>query len=138
MPQINKIAFILIFVFILLACTTTKNYDYQLNSFIGASKDEIIKHFGKPSAIKILDNNTLIFAYTKVDNIFVPSEFYTYNQGEEIYNQDGIFSPFLNTYLFSDTPGNIGYQADYICKTLFLLQNDKVVAWKHQGNVCSS
>lgn len=136
MREISKIAFILIIVMVLFACATPQDYDNELNSLMGTSQAGLIKKFGKPSAVKIVDNNTKILAYTKVDDVFVPSEFYTYEQGEEIYGQDGLFSPFLNTYLFSNNPGDIGYEAEYICKTIFLLQDDKVTAWKWQGNNC--
>lgn len=118
------------------ACATAKDYDKYLNSFLGESQNQIEQKFGNPSAIKIVDDNTKVLAYTQVDDVFVPSEFYDYQQGEEFYGQDGIFSPFLNTYLFSDNPGDLGYEVEYICKTMFLLQNDKVTAWKWQGNNC--
>lgn len=134
--RIGKVAFVLIFVLLLFACATPQGYDNKLNAYLGASKEEIISQFGRPSAVKIIDNNTEILAYTKVDDIFVPSEFYTYDQGNEIYGQDALFSPFLSNYLFSDNPAGIGYNADYICKTLFLLQNNHVTAWKWQGNNC--
>ena len=125
MGNIAKISFFLIVLIMLFACVTPNSYNLKLNSLIGAS-----------SAIKILGDDTEILAYTNVDNVFVPSEFYTYSQGDEIYGQDGLFSPFLSTYLFSNNPGDIGYEAKYICKTLFLLQNNKVIAWKWQGNDC--
>ena len=118
------------------ACVSPNAYNLRLNSLIGASKNDIESQFGRPSAIKILGDDTEILAYTNVDNVFVPSEFYIYSQGEEIYGQDGLFSPFLSNYLFSDNPGDIGYEAKYICKTLFLLQNNKLIAWKWQGNNC--
>lgn len=136
MDEFGKVAFVLIIMVLLFACATPQGYDKKLNSFLGASEADIIKKFGRPSAIKILDDNIVILAYTKVDDVFVPSEFYTYQQGDEVYGQDGLFSPFLSTYLFSNNPGDIGYEADYICKTLFLLQNDKVTAWRWQGNNC--
>lgn len=136
--DIKKATFILILVIVLFACATPQKYNEKLNSMIGASKEDLIKNFGKPSAAKILNNGDTILAYTFVDDVFVPSEFYTYNQGNEIYEEDGLFSPFLSTYEFSNNPGAIGYEAKYICKTLFLLQNNKVIAWKWQGNNCVS
>ena len=72
-----------------------------------------------------------------MDNVFVPSEMYNYNQGDYVNDTDGLFSPFLDTYLFSNNQGDIGYNAKYICKTLFMLQNGKIVAWKWQGNDCN-
>ena len=136
MKKYGRIAFLLIVAALLFACATTKGYDNMLNGFLGASEAQIVQHFGKPSAVKIIDSDTKILAYTKVDDIFVPSEFYTYEQGEEIYGMDGMFSPFLNTYLFAENPAAIGYEADYICKTMFLLEKRKVTAWRWQGNNC--
>ena len=137
MKNIAKISFFLIILIMIFACTYSNTYNLKLNSLIGASKSDIESQFGRPSAIKIINENTEILAYTSIDNIFVPSEFYTYSQGEQIYEDDGLFSPFFSTYLFSDNPGDIGYEAHYICKTLFLLKNDKVIAWKWQGNNCN-
>lgn len=136
MLKINRTSLALAMALVLVACATAKDYDKELNKFLGASQTELEQKFGKPSAIKIVDDNTKVLAYTQVDDVFVPSEFYTYQQGEEFYGQDGIFSPFLNTYLFSENPGDLGYEAEYICKTMFLLQDDKVTAWKWQGNNC--
>ncbi len=136
MRTVGKIAFVLIFVLTLFACATRDDYDTALNDMLGASDAEIQAKFGRPSAMKILENGDIILSYTKIDDIFVPSEFYTYNQGNEINGMDATYSPFLNTYLFSDEPGNIGYDAKYICKTIFLLQNNKVTSWKWQGNNC--
>ena len=137
MKNIAKISFFLIILIMIFACASPNAYNLKLDSLIGASQNDIESQFGRPSAIKIIDNDTKILAYTNVDNTFVPSEFYTYSQGNRIYGDDGLFSPFLSTYLFSDNPGDIGYNAHYICKTLFLLENNKVVAWKWQGNNCS-
>ncbi len=136
MQKISKIYFVLTGAALLFGCATPEDYDKYLNSFVGEPKSEIEQKFGKPSAIKIVDDNTEVLAYTEVDDVFVPSEFYTYDQGAEFYGQDGIFSPFLNNYLFYNDPWALGYEAEYICKTMFLLQNDKVTAWKWQGNNC--
>ena len=137
MNSVAKISFFLIVLLVVFACTYPNQYNLKLNSLIGASKSDIESQFGRPSAIKMIGDDKEILAYTHVDNIFVPSEFYTYSQGDEIYGEDGLFSPFLSTYLFSDDPGDIGYETEYICKTLFLLKNNKVIAWKWQGNDCN-
>ncbi len=137
MCNIARISFVLIVIFVLFACAGTEQYNQKLNSFIGLPQSELIAKMGKPSAKKIVNDYTEVWAYTKVDKIFVPSEFYTYNQGNEIYEEDGLFSPFLSTYLFSNNAGDLGYEAKYICKTLFLIQEGKVIAWKWQGNDCN-
>lgn len=135
MFNIAKISFLLIMIFVVFACATSR-YDDKLNLLLGASSEKLVAQFGKPSAKKIINDNTQIWAYTNVDNVFIPSEFYNYDQGSEILGEDGLFSPFLNTYLFSNNSGDIGYEAKYICKTLFLIQNNAVTAWKWQGNNC--
>ncbi len=121
---------------LLAACATAQDYDNMLNKYMGASQAEIIKKFGAPSAVKIINDNTTVLAYTNVDNVFVPSEYYTYAPAGELYGQDGVFYPFLNDYDFDSPFWSPGYEVEYVCKTVFLLQNDKVTAWKWQGNNC--
>ena len=55
MDEFGKVAFVLIIMVLLFACATAKNYDHMLNGFLGASETDVIKHFGRPSAIKIID-----------------------------------------------------------------------------------
>ena len=98
MFNIAKISFLLIMIFVVFACATSR-YDDKLNLLLGASSEKLVAQFGKPSAKKIINDNTQIWAYTNVDNVFIPSEFYNYDQGSEILGEDGLFSPFLNTYL---------------------------------------
>jgi len=134
--KIGRIAFVIIVVSVVFACATQNSYDNKLNSFIGKNDSYLQSVLGKPSAKKVVNENTQIWAYTKVDNVFVPAELYDYEQGTYAYNQDGLFAPFLDTYLFSNNAGDIGYNAKYICKTLFLIEKGKVSAWKWQGNNC--
>lgn len=132
----SRIAFVLIVIFGVFACTTTNEYNNKLNSFIGKNDSFLLAEMGKPSAKKIVNDTTQVWAYTKVDDVYVPSELYDYDQGSYINGQDGLFDPFLNTYLFSDDPQYFGYETKYICKTLFLIENGKISAWKWQGNDC--
>ena len=120
----------------LTACATAQDYDNMLNKYMGASEGEIIKKFGTPSAIKIINDNTTVLAYTNIDDVFVPSEYYTYTPAGELYGQDDVYYPFLNEYQLDGPFWSPGYEVEYMCKTVFLLNDNKVVAWKWQGNNC--
>ena len=134
----KKISFTLIVLFLLLACSTTQKYDNKLNALIGADKEKVIATFGKPSAVKILSDNTEVLSYNKAQDVYVPSEFYLYNQGEIYNGYDTIYSPFLSDYDFSPYGDTFGYDVEYFCQTVFLLQNNKVIAWRWRGNDCLS
>ena len=132
----KKISFILIIAFLLFACATPAKYDAKLNALVGLSKAELIQKLGQPGAAKILANGDELLSYVKADNVYVPSEYYLYNQGN-LYNEvDGIYSPFLGDYDFSPYGASFGYQVEYYCQTVFLLQNGRVTGWKWKGNNC--
>ena len=131
----RRICFALIFTFVLFACATPEKYDMKLSQLVGADKATVEKEMGKPSAVKILSDGSEILAYVKANDVYVPSEFYLYNQGD-LSNQEDIYSPFLSNYDYSPYAGVFGYQVEYICQTVFLLQNNVVTAWKWRGNNC--
>ncbi len=131
----KQISFALILLFLLFACSTTQN-TAKLNATLGMSRTELIETMGTPSATKILDNGTEILAYMKVDNVYVPSEFYIYNQGNLANEYDPLSTPFLNDYDFSPFGDDFGYTATYYCKTAFILKGGKVLTWEQNGNDC--
>ncbi|MBE6449055.1 MAG: hypothetical protein E7018_07180 [Alphaproteobacteria bacterium] len=133
----RKICFTLIFTFILFACASPIKYDSKLNNLVGANKATLIKEMGTPSAVKMLSDGSEVLAYVKANDVYVPSEFYLYNQGNPA-NQQDVYSPFLEDYDFSPYGAAFGYQVEYFCQTAFLLQNGVVTAWKWRGNDCKS
>ena len=134
----KHVCFILVVVFLLFACATTAKYDTKLNGLVGADKSEVIKTFGSPSASKILANGEEVISYTKANDVYVPSEFYLYNQGALSNEYGGIYSPFIGEYDFSPYGDTFGYTVTDFCQTAFYLQNGKVVGWKWRGNDCIS
>ena len=133
----RKISFALIVTFLLLACATPAKYDASLNALVGESKSALIKQMGRPSAVKVLSNGDEVLAYVKANDVYVPSEFYLYNQGA-LSNEGDIYSPFLSNYDYSPYGGSFGYQVEYICQTAFLIQNGRVTGWKWRGNDCTA
>lgn len=126
----KKMSFILILTFLLFACATPAKYDSKLNRLVGVSKSQLIKDMGQPSATKVFANGDEVLAYVKANDVYVPSEFYLYNQGALSNEYDGIYSPFLGDYDFSPYGAAFGYEVENICQTVFLIQTE----WSPVGN----
>ncbi len=131
----RNLSLVLITAFLLFACATPAKYDARLNSLIGANKEALVQEMGQPSAVKMLPNGDEVLAYVKANNVYVPSEFYLYNQGA-LSNEGDLYAPFLSDYDYSPYGASFGYEVEYICQTVFLIQNGVVTGWKWRGNNC--
>lgn len=134
----KKICFMLVMTFLVFACATPAKYDTKLNNMVGMTKSELINKMGEPSATKIFANGDEVLAYVKANDVYVPSEFFIYNQGNMANQYDGIYSPFLGDYDFTPYGEAFGYQVEYYCQTVFLIQNGRVTGWKWRGNDCAA
>ena len=76
----KNIAFLTILTLLLFACATSQKYDEKLNGWIGKSEQDLIMSWGRPSAIKYVNDNTKIITYTKINEFYFPSEYYLYNE----------------------------------------------------------
>ena len=132
----KKVSFALILFFLLLACASPMKYDNKLNNLVGADKAELIKQMGQPSAVKVFANGDEVIAYVKANDVYVPSEFYLYNQSGD--NAEDVYAPFLENNDYTPYASAFGYQVEYICQTAFLLQDGVITAWKWRGNDCKS
>lgn len=121
--------------FLLFACATSAKYDVKLNNYVGDTKANLVKELGKPSAVKVMANGDEVLSYVKANNVYVPSEYYIYNQ-DSVANEDMIYSPFLGNYDFTPYAQSFGYQVEEICQTAFLVQSGVVTGWKWRGNNC--
>lgn len=130
----NILLYILVLIF-LFACATPQKYDARLNRLIGQKVSVLQKDWGTPSAKKILDDGGMVITYTKADNVFVPSEFYVYNQSFQD-NPDMVYQPFVTDYDFAPYGESFGYEVKYVCQTTFLVQNGIITGWKWKGNDC--
>ncbi len=109
----------------------------RLNSLVGESTKRLIAEMGRPSARKILNDGREVWSYTKVDDVYVPSEFYLYDQGALSDEYGGLYAPFMDQYDFSPYEQGFGYTVKYVCQTAFLIQYQVVLGWKQTGNGCS-
>ena len=132
----NIALYILVLIF-LFACATPEKYDAELASMIGEKSSVLVEKWGKPSARKILAGGDEVYTYTKAGDIYVPSEFYMYNQEYEP-GEDVVYYPFLNDYDFGSYGATFGYQVEEFCQTSFLIKNGLISGWKWRGNDCLS
>lgn len=132
----NVALYILVLIF-LFACATPAKYDNKLAAMVGEKASTLVEAWGRPSARKILDNGDEVYTYTKANNVYVPSEFYIYNQGFEP-SEDVVYGPFLNDYNFGPYGETFGYQVEEFCQTSFLIKNGLISGWKWRGNDCVS
>ncbi len=133
--MLQKISFYIILVLFLLACATPAKYDARLQSWVGKSESELLQAWGAPSARKLMPDGSSVITYTKAEDIYVPSEFYIYNQGFEP-SEDVVYSPFINQYDFSPFAQNFGYEVENYCQTSFFIRHGQVTGWKWKGNDC--
>ena len=88
--MIRNIAFLAIVTLLVLACATSQKYDQKLNSWIGKSEQSLVMAWGNPSAVKYVNESTKIFAYTKINEFYFPSEYYLF-QIHHNYNLPAFF-----------------------------------------------
>ena len=133
--MVRKISFCIILVLFLLACATPAKYDRRLQSWVGKSEEELLRKWGAPGASKYLSGKEKVITYTRAENIYVPSEFYIYNQGLEP-SEDVLYAPFVNEYDFSPFGQIFGYEVKNYCQTSFFIRNGIISGWKWKGNNC--
>ena len=129
----KKVVFLLILTLLVLACSSERMlYQDKLQKFIGKSEQNLINTFGQPTKQIILSDETKILVYTKINDFYMPIEYYDGWLG---------FEPASLTYFddFNLSPYDevIDTKVQDVCQTKFTLQKGKVVSFKFQGNDCS-
>ncbi len=120
---------------VLLGCASEKKYNSELDSFLDQPVSKLEAKFGRPSAAKVIDNTSQVITYTKVDQSYVPSEYYIYNNNF-VPGQEIVYSPFTGDYNFYPFEQSFGYTVEYVCQTSFLVEDGIVRAWRWKGNNC--
>lgn len=125
------------FLLLIAGCAGGARNAARLNSLVGESTEKLVAEMGRPSARKILSDGREVWSYTKVDDVYVPSEFYLYDQGALSNEYGGLYAPFMDQYDFSPYEQGFGYTVKYVCQTAFLIQYRTVLGWKQTGNGCA-
>ena len=137
---------------LLCGCASEKKYNRELDSFLDQPVGKVEAKFGKPSAAKaealimqdtpdleaaakIIDDSSRVITYTKVDQSYVPSEYYIYGN-TFVPGQEVVYSPFTGDYDFYPFEQSFGYTVEYVCQTSFLVEDGIVRAWRWKGNNC--
>ena len=75
--KMKKIAFLLILTLLVLACSSNNIlYQDKLQQFVGSNEQNVINSFGRPTKQTILSNGTKILTYTKINDFYMPMEYY--------------------------------------------------------------
>ena len=133
--MIHKIFFWLLLIIFLSACATEEKYKHNINMLIGKNESDLLTDFGKPSAQKIINQHTKILTYTKLESMYVPSEFYEYNNPPYV-GADDVFYPFNDLYIYNPMSQYLDVDVRLYCQTSFLLENNIIKSWHAHGNNC--
>ena len=120
--------FILFFFFsaLLASCTSTKNYESMLNTWIGKSEKDVIMAWGIPERQYQIDANTKLISYNANNTVVYPGTVST------------CFGSAGNNSFFGSCSGFPPSIETFHCETLFTLVNGRVTRWGHRGNDCQS
>lgn len=111
----------------LTACSSTENYEAQLDQWIGKSEKELLMGWGPPDKQYKLDNDTKMISYVKDRTDFYPG------------GTSACFGISSNNALINNCAGlPARTQTHYYCETIFTLVHDRVTRWGHKGNDCRS
>ena len=128
----KKIAFLLILTLLVLACSSNNIlYQDKLQQFVGSNEQNVINSFGRPTKQTILSNGTKILTYTKINDFYMPMEYY---EGWLGYEPAGLV--YFDDFGMPVYDKVIDTEVQDICQTQFTLQNDKVTSFQFQGNDC--
>ncbi len=120
---------------LLCSCASEKKYNQELNQMLNQPVSRVEGKFGRPSAVKLLGDDSKVITYTKVNESYVPSEYYIYGN-TFIPGQEVVYSPFTGDYDFYPFEQSFGYTVEYTCQTSFLVEHGVVKAWRWKGNNC--
>ena len=111
---------------LLSGCATTERYEEILDTYIGATEDELVEHWGVPDQVYETEK----------------SRFIVYKRSR-LSSSGGVAPTFyshINPYtgaVYTQSVGGIAPQIhQYRCKTTFTLKDDRVSSWSWQGNDC--
>ncbi len=127
----KKLLSVFALVLLLGACTTTKDYEAQLDRWIGAPERDLIMAYGPPDKQYQLDHSTKMLSYVKSDTA-------VYNSGFSTCLGSGFGNGFGNNFGggFGGCYGPPAQAHTLSCETIFTLHNGTVTRWGHKGNDC--
>ncbi|WP_392561070.1 hypothetical protein RHO12_07675 [Orbus sturtevantii] len=113
-----------IFILILAGCATTAKYEKILDSWVGASEQQLIESWGIPDGTYEAGNLKFLS--------------YRYSDQRILYGSPPVYvSNVRKGRIYTDV---VGGTPDMIvsnwCKTTFTIEKEKVIKWTFNGNSC--
>lgn len=121
-----KLFFSFILIIVLTGCATQAKYQKILDSWIGASEQELIEQWGVP-------DNTYTLGKLKFLS-------YKYSDQRVLYGTPPVFINGMYNGMFYPNPvgGTPNMVVSDWCKTTFTIENSKVAKWSFNGNNCTA
>lgn len=110
------------------SCTSTSNYDAQLDTWIGKNEKDLAASWGAPDRQSRIDAETKTVSYDKHITITYPDN--PSNCTETVNRMGEMQTPACGSF----SPAS----SDYVCETTFTLVKGVVTRWQHEGNNCRS
>lgn len=134
----KKLICLLVLVMVVSGCATIAKYDAKLNTWIGASEDDLIAAWGVPDMVYNMSEGKKAIAYVHKDAIRTGG--YTYRVPETTIHSgkigDKAYSGTSTQYVTETIPAE---KYKLYCKTSFVINSSgKVQSWHHSGNNCAS
>lgn len=130
----RQIVFGLILTMLLLACANGQNYNQKLQKWVGQSEDSLIQSWGRPSSRRYINEHESVLTYTRIQDWYMPSEYYFYNDGWG--EENVIFNPVLDEANMGPQAIITDNQVQEICQTTFWIKDGIITSWQWKGNNC--
>jgi len=133
-----KKVFLLLLCLGLSGCATTAKYEAKLNTWIGASENDLIASWGVPDKVYQMSDGKKAIGYIHKNTVKTGG--YTYTVPRTTYQRGTIgdqpYSGTSTEYVEETVPVQ---KYKIYCKTTFIINtNGKIVSWHHEGNNCVS
>lgn len=130
----RKVVFGLILTMLLLACANTQNYDNKLKRWVGQTEDSLVSVWGRPSQKRYINANESVLIYTKIQDWYMPSEYYFYNDGWG--EENVLLDPIMGEAQMGPVAVITDNSVQEMCQTMFWIKNGIITAWQWKGNAC--
>ncbi len=130
----RKVVFGLIFTLLLLACANTQTYDNKLKQWVGQSEASLISAWGRPSMRQYINANESVITYTRVQDWYMPSEYYFYNDGWG--EENVLLDPIMGEAQMGPEAIITDNQVQEVCQTKFWIKDGIITSWQWRGNGC--
>ena len=111
---------------LLWGCATTAKYEKMLATWVGSSELDLYRTWGPPDSQHEASGSKFV-SFTRNAQMWVPGTTPSY---QTIVTGHTAFTQAVG--------GSPAYNIALTCKTIFEIRQDKVVAWRWQGNNCTA